>query len=555
MAPRILPENVAVLLLRMSFTKQDVSIPAQRDELIKLAKRKGYQVLREYADEAISGDDTERRDGFLRLRTDCENGPDFSIILCWHEDRLSRNDPLELGYWLKPIRDSGVVVETPAGRVDWESLGGRLIYLIEQEMRHDYLRTLSRNVSRGFLAAANKRRTGTGGRAPRGYRHVKEIGAAGKVVDVETVVDPEEAAIVRRIFRDYLMPGASLRSVADGLNRDGILAARGNPWTLQAVRYVLRNRKYCGDYVRFRYRVGKFTGVVDGEIVSRRKADGLAEVEPMVVRNNHKGIIDRRTFEAAQAKLATRKRDTAHRTGRRYLFSGLLRCGDCGLVMGGQPHQRHPEKLFYRCQTYGGGGRGACYSNSVGEDAILDCIVRVIEREYLSEKAIERLTTKFRKLASRRAVVPIDAGRLRKRIEDLDRQVDRGADRVLSAPETLVGTIYAKLERLRRERDRLQAELNAAVKPETGSDGGEDEKVEEAVAALRDLRSAFKDADREDLREMLRQLIVKVEVEFTHQEHNGRTKNVPRGGTLLIRPDKTLAPLMSISPATSSHPR
>ena len=100
MAQRILPENAAVFYLRMSSAKQDKSIPAQRDELLKLAERKGYRVVREYLDQAISGDDTARRDGFLRLRTDCENGPDFSIILCWHEDRFSRNDPLELGYWL-----------------------------------------------------------------------------------------------------------------------------------------------------------------------------------------------------------------------------------------------------------------------------------------------------------------------------------------------------------------------------------------------------------------------------------------------------------------------
>ena len=154
MARSILPENAAVLYLRMSSAKQDKSIPAQRDELLKLAERKGYTVRREYVDPAVSGDDTEKRTGFLRLRDDCEAGPDFSIILVWNEDRFSRNDPLEYGYWLRPIRASGVVLETPTGRVDWESLGGRLLNLISQEMRHDYLRQLSRNVARGLLSSA-----------------------------------------------------------------------------------------------------------------------------------------------------------------------------------------------------------------------------------------------------------------------------------------------------------------------------------------------------------------------------------------------------------------
>ena len=142
--------------------------------MTKLAKLKGYQIVREYLDPAISGDDTERRVGFLKLREDCENGPDFSIVLCWHEDRFSRNDPLEYGYWLKPIRDSGVILETPTGRVDWESLGGRLLSLIGQEMRHDYLRQLSRNVARGQLAAAKNGTGGTGGRAPGGYKHITD---------------------------------------------------------------------------------------------------------------------------------------------------------------------------------------------------------------------------------------------------------------------------------------------------------------------------------------------------------------------------------------------
>ena len=50
MSNPILPENVAVLLLRMSTAKQDKSIQSQRDELFKLAEKKGYRVKREYTD-------------------------------------------------------------------------------------------------------------------------------------------------------------------------------------------------------------------------------------------------------------------------------------------------------------------------------------------------------------------------------------------------------------------------------------------------------------------------------------------------------------------------
>ena len=289
-----------------------------------------------------------KRIAFCRLREDCEKGPDFSIILVWHEDRFSRNDPLELGYWLKPIRDSGVVLETPTGKVDWESLGGRLIYMIGQEMRHDFLRTLSNNVSRGLLASAHAGGGGTGGSSPQGLRN-----------------DPERAEIIIRIFIDYLQPGASLRSVANGLNRDGFRSAKGNLSTTTTVRYVLRNRKYVGDYVRFRFRAGKFSGIKDGEIVTRLKSDSFEEVSPMIVKNHHEGIIDRRTFDAAQVKLKMQQKRTAKRSARQYAFSGLLKCGDCGHAMTGRPNHYGDHHSIYRCHHYTTGGRNACYSNSI----------------------------------------------------------------------------------------------------------------------------------------------------------------------------------------------
>ena len=324
MASRILPENAAVLYLRMSSAKQDKSIPAQRDELLKIAKFKGYKIVREYVDPAISGDDTEKRVGFLKLREDCENGPDFSIVLCWHEDRFSRNDPLEYGYWLKPIRDSGVILETPTGKVDWESLGGRLISLIGQEMRHDYLRQLSRNVARGQLAAAKNGTGGTGGRAPGGYKHK----------DGKVLVDRDKAAVVLHAFAEYDKPSASLRSVTDLLNREGHRTARGNTWCTTTLRDTLKNRKYAGDFVRLKYRAGKYHAIKDGEIVTRRKGDGVEEVDPMVVENHHKAIVPRKLFDRVQRKLKGQRKRTQHRTGHQYVFSSLLRCGDCGGTYG-----------------------------------------------------------------------------------------------------------------------------------------------------------------------------------------------------------------------------
>ena len=75
-------QETAVLYLRMSDGRQECSISEQRSELLKYAKKHGYHVLREYADSAISGDDTAHRVAFLRMREDAQKGG-FHVVLCW----------------------------------------------------------------------------------------------------------------------------------------------------------------------------------------------------------------------------------------------------------------------------------------------------------------------------------------------------------------------------------------------------------------------------------------------------------------------------------------
>jgi DNA invertase Pin-like site-specific DNA recombinase len=153
------------------FTQED-SIPSQRTELTKYAERRGYTVLREYADEAISGDATERRTGFLKMQNDAASG-EFGIVLAWDQDRFGRFDPLDAGYWIYPFRRAGVRLETIAqGRIDWEDLTGQLVYSVNQLGKAQFLRELSRNTTRGLLASAREGRTGTGGPHCYGYHSI-----------------------------------------------------------------------------------------------------------------------------------------------------------------------------------------------------------------------------------------------------------------------------------------------------------------------------------------------------------------------------------------------
>ena len=143
----------------MSSSKQDKSIPAQRDELIKLAKLKGYAVVREYLDPRRSTETTPRsgpgfsssgrtartvrtsRSSLVGMRTDSP-----ATILLSTDIGSSRSGTAGSFWRRRRVGSIG------------KALGGRLLSLIGQEMRHDYLRQLSRNVARGQLAAAKAAR-------------------------------------------------------------------------------------------------------------------------------------------------------------------------------------------------------------------------------------------------------------------------------------------------------------------------------------------------------------------------------------------------------------
>ena len=95
-------QEIAVLYLRMSDDRQERSIADQRAELLSYATKHGYRILREYTDSGISGDDTKRRRGFLRMREDAQKGK-FQVVLAWDQDRFGRFDPIEGGYWILPF--------------------------------------------------------------------------------------------------------------------------------------------------------------------------------------------------------------------------------------------------------------------------------------------------------------------------------------------------------------------------------------------------------------------------------------------------------------------
>lgn len=195
-------------------------------------------------------------------------------------------------------------------------------------------------------------------------------------------------------------------------------------------------------------------------------------------------------------------------------------------------------QAIYRCRTYQQTGSTACYSNTIEEAPLVACVVRKIQERCLSKPARDRLRRALEAEQDRTRPRPRDLVCLRREIEDLDRKIDQGAERVLEAPPEIVPPLYRKLEGWRAERERLNTELGSLTSRQARPDRRDDSEIDQAIEVLQNLSEALRQADPAETRELLRSLVSRVEVHFRHEATSGgRRRNEFSHGTIFVRPD------------------
>jgi DNA invertase Pin-like site-specific DNA recombinase len=554
----------AVAYYRMSTDRQEASIPAQQSEVHAYARKHGYRIIREYRDDGISGDVTEKRLGFQQMLKDASGLADFRVVLAWDQDRIGRFNILDAGRWLAPLVDADVRLETVAqGPINWGDFAGRIVWAVQQEAKHAYLVDLSRNVARGRLRKAKMGYTPSG-RAPYGYSSMQAEGGKRLVPG-----GPIEVEVVRWLFRTYAEKDVSLRWLANDLNLRGTPPPRGKKWGMRTIYWILRNPKYVGDMVWSRSTRGKYHSISNGEVAPAAR-EGRRHKKPqtewVIVRNAHNPLVDRETFEQVQKKLAARRtRSTPHSGGGTFLLSGLVICGHCGRPMYGNTKtkrltwtvrstsdtvQRSYQYRHYVCSGYNMHGLAVCKYHHIDERLLVDVLARRIQETFLSRENLIELRKEIqRQLEARHQVDPRRHEQLREQIALLSKRMEDGFERLSLLPKALVPEFARKVQGWGEERARLQAELSTLLsKPD--SPEALQAAVEKAVDQLEHLRQALQDLTNKEpalIRELFRQMVSKIELWFEQRCLKNSFRREVSKGLVHLRPDLTLTQLCNPS--------
>ena len=228
-------DGITTAYLRVSTQAQSTEgegMEIQKNKILAYCKEKGFKLEKIYEDRGMSGTIKERP-GLLQLLKDCEAGT-IKRIIVYKMDRLARE--LTISLWLeKEFKKFNVelnTVEDPP--YDLEDPLGKAFKHIA-----DIFAELEKDV------ISMRMKEGRKNKAQNGERACGPVAFGFRQTDSGMEVDPAESQWVRKIFR-WKLKGLSYTEIIKKLNRAGVVSKRRKQFSIEGLKYVLRNETYYG---------------------------------------------------------------------------------------------------------------------------------------------------------------------------------------------------------------------------------------------------------------------------------------------------------------------
>ena len=352
------------------------SIQNQKKILQKAAKEKGYADTLFFVDDGITGT-TMKRPGFQKMITAIEAGY-ISAVFVKDLSRLGRNY-IEVGKLTEeffPEHDVRLIAVSDG--VDSDE-GDNEFTPFRNIMNEWHAKDISKK-----RKIVNKMKGNAGiplSQPPYGYIKNPDDSRFW-------VIDPEAADVVRRIY-DMALEGYGLAEIANALGVDGIVnptyywRSKGvnrsgskstlepTKWGHTTIKKILTLQEYCGDVINFKSYSKSY---------KMKKRIENPEENRAIFLNVHEAIIDRQTWEKVQAlqKGTRRKKPTV--TQEPSVFSGLLKCPECGGNLNFHFNQNNHDIKFFSCQNHNSGYRKCSKTHYIRLDFLEQVVLYEVKR-------------------------------------------------------------------------------------------------------------------------------------------------------------------------------
>ena len=281
-----------------------------------IEKHPGWELAGIYADDGISGTNTKKREEFNRLIEDCMAGK-VDMVVTKSISRFARNT-LDCLKYIRQLKDKNIAVFFEKEAINTLDAKGEVLLTIMASLAQQESQSLSQNVRLGLQYRYQQGKVQVCANRFLGY---------DKDEDGNLVINPVEAEVVKRIYREYLS-GKSYYQIGKELSADGIRTAAGNDyWLASTLKKILTNEKYIGDAL--------LQKTVTTDFLNKKRVVNKGIAPQYYVEGSHEAIIPRELFMQVQEEMVRRARLRTDSGNRRvysgkYAFSSIIYCAHCG---------------------------------------------------------------------------------------------------------------------------------------------------------------------------------------------------------------------------------
>lgn len=375
-----------------------VSVENQKAELQAFLDNfnESYELVDWYSDDGYTGTDSNR-ENFQRLLNDIRSKR-VNCVIVRDPSRLSRNY-LEAGMYMEQlfvqlnVRFISLSLPALDSYKNPDAMNS-IAVPIQNVINDDFCRQTSQKI-RGVFNMKRSRGEFIGAFAPYGYQKSETDKNC-------LVIDPDASLIVKDIYQWFVFDGMSKGSIVRKLNQLGIPnpskykqskglkyhckeKANDGMWSPRTISSILSNEMYIGNMVQGKQRIKSYK--VHDTI-------NVPKEEWFIVENTHEPIIDKETFEKAQA-LHQKDTRTAPQKNELSLFAGFLKCADCGK---GMRRSTGKGKVYYNCRTNSIKALSACTRHSIREDVLEDAVLKTIQTQIALVDDMQKIIEEINRL-------------------------------------------------------------------------------------------------------------------------------------------------------------